>query len=100
MSHDEEPKIIDAEFEEIIKDKVDTITDKVAEEIADEVKLNRKQRRTQASLERRVISLGRARNKYYHTLKQRTERRMAVNKKHEASHTRAVARKEAIKPTE
>lgn len=32
MSHDEEPRIIDAEFTEIISDKVDSIVDKILEE--------------------------------------------------------------------
>lgn len=100
MSHDEEPKIIDAEFEEIIKDKVDEVTDRVANEVAgevsEEVKPNRKQRRTQASIDRRVISLTRSRNKYYHVQRQRAERRIAVQKRHDASHARAVERKEAL----
>lgn len=90
------PKIIDAEFTEIISEKVDAITDKIVDEMqGPKEKPNRKQRRTTASVERRVISLTRASKKYHHVFTQRTIRRVAVQARHDASHARAVARKEA-----
>lgn len=124
--NEDTPNIIDAEFTEVINDKVDAIIDKVlAEEtqapatfdapgeepIPDgqtaepvkEVKIPRKERRAQEAWDRRIRSRTLKANKQFMIRTQREETAARVKRDAEASHARAIARKEVkieVKPTE
>lgn len=100
------PTIIDAEFTEIISDKVDAITDKIVDEMqvpttfdapvvaTPEVKVSRKDRRAQEAWDRRAPSRLLKQKKQAMLRKHREDVAARVKRQVEASHARAVARKE------